>query len=158
MAAGYDSRRDKGKQVAKYLLTIRSSGPLDAARSLMAPPDYLVEWDELAAPTTDHSDDGLVRWSIDLQIAGTVADWAKSSAYEALWQHLEAGLRGLELRPRAALTIRSRIDPRRIALTFGYMGDAEVKRARADLQQRIAATVDPATKRLKADVDLRFQG
>ena len=144
--------------MAKYLLTIRSNGSLSGPRSLTSPPDYLVEYEESAVLAGPAPDDGLLRWVIDLQIAGTVADWTKSSAYEALWRHLNASLRDLEPRPRAALTIRSRIDPKRIALNFDYMGDTEVVRAQADLQQRITAAVDPVSKRLKVDVDLRFHG
>jgi hypothetical protein len=139
--------------MAKYLLTVRSSGPLDELRQLPAPTDYLVECSS-EAPGAD----GLERWSVDLQVAGAVADWASGPAYEALWTYLQRALSSVEPRPRATLTVKSRVDPNRVAVTFAYLGDHAVKRARDDLKPRIAGAIDAKSRRLKVDVDLTIHG
>ncbi len=135
--------------MASYLLSISSNGPLETTGDLPAPTGYYVEWAQSDTPP-----DGLELWSIDLQIAGAVADWAKGASYDAFWTFLESALERLESRPRGALTIKSRVDPHRVAATFGYLGPHQVTRARDDLRSRIAGAVDARSGRMKSDVEL----
>jgi hypothetical protein len=54
--------------------------------------------------------------------------------------------------------VKSRVDPNRVAVTFTYLGDHAVQRARDDLKTRITGAVDAKSRRLKADVDLTIHG
>lgn len=134
--------------MASYLLSVTTN--LEVAEPPPSPPGYFVEWSREVA-----ADDGLATWRIDLQIAGAVAAWSKSDAYDAMWAYLEAALASLDVRPRGSLTLKSRVDPRRVAVTFSYMGAHQVMRAGADLRARIAAVVDAKTGKLAQDVEVK---
>lgn len=137
--------------MASYLLSITRNGTADAPTEPPTPTGYFVEWTEGSRAPSD----GLDQWTIDLQIAGAVADWAKGAAYEAFWTYLESALKELEVRPRGTVTIKSRVDPHRVAATFTYLGPHQVLRARDDLRTRIAAAVDERSGRMTADVELK---
>jgi hypothetical protein len=139
--------------MASYLLTAKSTGSLDGVRSVAAPAGAVIEWGEDAAPA-----DGLERWTLDLAVAGSLAAWLKSDGYGAFWAYLEAALEQLEVRPQGRLTLTSRADPHRIAVTFAYMGAHEIKRAREDVAKRAAALTDPSTRHIARDLELTVHG
>jgi hypothetical protein len=139
--------------MASYLLTVSSSGSLDGVRDVAAPAGAVVEWKE--APETT---DGLERWSLELAVAGSIAAWIKSDAYGAFWDFLEKALQRLEVRPQGRLTLTSRADPHRIAVTFAYMGAHELKRAREDVSKRLPSLTDPASRHIAKDLELTVHG
>jgi hypothetical protein len=139
--------------MAKYLLTLRSSGSLAAVRDVPPPAECLVECED--GRVADAGSDGLERWEVELQVAGVLLEWASGGAFDSFWDFVAKALATTEVRPRGELRVKSRADPRRVGVTFAYMGDHEVARAREALKTRIVAAFDPKTKRLRNDVELK---
>jgi hypothetical protein len=139
--------------MSRYLLTIKSDASLASLRDVTPPADYLVE---SAARQASGPGDGLDHWELDLQLAGSLSDWAKDPAYAALWSYLRQALASADVRPRASLSICSRFDPHSIRATIAYLGDHELKRAEESIRQRLAAAVVPKTNKIKEDLTLAF--
>jgi len=139
--------------MAKYLITVTSSASITAFADRAPPAEYLIEQRVQASADED---DGLEHWTIDLQIAGALADWFKAPAFDAFWVYLGAVVQPLELRPRLELRVRSRFDPRTVSVVIAYLGDREVKRAAEELRKRLESVVEPKTRTLKADVSVTF--
>lgn len=135
--------------MASYLLSITSPNPQAAMHRVTVPPSYVVDW--IAG---EASQDGLEHWLIELQMACSVADWLKGTSYDDMWDYLESALVTADPRPRGTVTIKSRVDPHRIAATFNYLGDQQLRRAKEDLKAKIGTVIDAKSKRIRADVTL----
>lgn len=137
--------------MAKYLMTITSSAPIAALADRASAAEYLIEQRVQAATGVD---DGLDHWTIDLQIAGALADWFEAPAFGAFWAYLGALVQPLDLRPRLELRVRSRFDPHTVSVAVAYLGDHELQRAAETLRKRLEAVVEPKSRTLKADVSV----
>lgn len=139
--------------MSRYLLTIRCSAARDPLEGHPAPAEYALE--TVAEPEAEASD-GLEHWVVDLQLAGSLADWSRAPAYDAFWSYLHNVLATIEVRPRVALRIRSRFDPHSVSIAIAYLGDHEIKRAAESVRQKIEAAIEPKSKKMKADLSFAF--